>query len=50
MEIYACNDHVEEAMDEIVDELEVAPQLEKIAENDVTCFLCSEKAVYKISG
>lgn len=50
MERYACMNHVDEAMDDIVDELEVAPQLEKVTESSETCFLCDEKAVYKISG
>lgn len=50
MEILSCIEHVGEALDHIVDELEVAPQLEKITEQVATCFLCEEKAVYKISG
>ncbi|OIJ17032.1 CxxH/CxxC protein [Anaerobacillus alkalidiazotrophicus] len=50
---YCCENHVELAMDIVVDEQEVAPVLEKIeAKNELstTCHFCTDKAIYKISG
>lgn len=50
MEFYACNEHVEEAIDHIVDECETAPQLEKVEERLAQCSFCQDQVVYKISG
>lgn len=50
---YCCEEHVELAIDSIVDEEEVAPVLEKLESNlnlSTSCFYCSEQAKYKVSG
>lgn len=52
MKYYSCLEHVEEAMDHIIDESELAPILEEVEQSDLstTCSFCSEKALYLISG
>jgi CxxH/CxxC protein (TIGR04129 family) len=50
---YCCENHVELAIDIIVDEEEKAPLMVKIEdENQIstTCTFCTELAIYKISG
>ncbi|WP_458411530.1 CxxH/CxxC protein [Schinkia sp. CFF1] len=50
--IKCCEEHVELALDIIVDEYEVAPVIEKITEGDLstTCEYCQNKAVYVVSN
>lgn len=52
MEYHACLEHVEEAMDHIIDESELAPVLEEVNKEDLStsCSFCSEKALYIIRG
>ncbi|APH06800.1 CxxH/CxxC protein [Bacillus weihaiensis] len=49
--MYCCEEHVEVAIDMYVDEKELAPEIEKVAENEklsTTCELCKNPAVYVI--
>lgn len=45
--IYACKEHVEMAIDDFVNEIEAAPQIAAICNEN--CMYCNEKAEYKIS-
>ncbi len=50
---YCCENHIELAIDMIVDEEEVAPIMEKLELEEqlsTVCNYCTEKAIYKISG
>ena len=50
---FCCEEHVDLALDIIVDDTELAPVMEKISEENqvsTTCHFCTEKALYKISG
>ncbi|MDG5789435.1 CxxH/CxxC protein [Evansella sp. AB-P1] len=51
--VYSCENHIDEAIEEVVDQTGLPPQLElvdgKLGENQ-TCFLCGESAKYVISG
>jgi CxxH/CxxC protein (TIGR04129 family) len=51
--IYCCLEHVELAMDIVVDEHEVAPQLTEISEDkklSTTCEYCGNNAVYIVAN
>ncbi|HHY74906.1 MAG TPA: CxxH/CxxC protein [Bacillus bacterium] len=50
--IKCCEDHVELALDIIVDEYEVAPKIEKIVDANLstTCEYCQNNAVYIVSN
>lgn len=50
--IKCCEEHVELALDIIVDEYEVAPKIEKIESNDLstTCEYCQNTAVYVVTN
>lgn len=50
MKYFACHEHVEEALDHIIDEKETAPNIVQVEEKNVPCSFCRNKAVYKISG
>lgn len=48
---FACKEHVELAMDHIIDELETAPIIEvveKEAQLSTTCSFCEQVALYKV--
>lgn len=50
---YSCDEHIELALDIVVDEEETAPQLEKLdgeKQLSTTCTFCTKPAIYKISG
>ncbi|MCT8139999.1 CxxH/CxxC protein [Anaerobacillus sp. CMMVII] len=50
---YCCEEHVDLAIDIVVDERELAPIMEKIDPEkklSTTCNFCTEKAIYQISG
>ncbi|CAM3940730.1 CxxH/CxxC protein [Mesobacillus zeae] len=50
---YCCEEHVELALDEAVDEYETAPKLEKIKDVDnenATCGYCGQAAVYIVAN
>lgn len=52
MLIKCCEDHVELAMDVIVDEYEVAPNIDKVKNSEIltTCEYCQKKAIYIVSN
>ncbi|WP_332692328.1 CxxH/CxxC protein [Halalkalibacter lacteus] len=49
---YACDEHIELAIDMIIDERELAPIVEKIDENSemlsTTCSFCENAAIYRV--
>ncbi|MBB5174750.1 CxxH/CxxC protein [Texcoconibacillus texcoconensis] len=50
---YSCKEHVEEAIDEVVDRYGVAPKIEELSNTDhlsTTCSFCEEAANYKVSN
>jgi len=47
--MYSCLEHIEEAMDRYLDELEKLPVLVEVDEaTPTTCQFCTENAIYKI--
>ena len=51
--IYCCTEHVDMALDDVVDEHEVAPKLEKlesVENSSVTCGYCGKPAVYMVGN
>ncbi len=51
--IYCCEEHVELALDVIVDDYVTAPKLEKITGEDkisTTCEYCRNQAVYIVAN
>ncbi|NMD72064.1 CxxH/CxxC protein [Bacillus sp. DNRA2] len=50
--IYCCEEHVELALDVIVDDYYTAPKLEKIDEEKIstTCEYCRNMAVYVVAN
>ncbi|MDT8862798.1 CxxH/CxxC protein [Alkalihalobacillus sp. MEB130] len=51
---YACDEHIEVAIDMIVDEVELAPVVEKINEEkaplSTTCSFCESVAIYTVDS
>ncbi|MDQ0257595.1 CxxH/CxxC protein (TIGR04129 family) [Evansella vedderi] len=50
---YSCIEHIEVAMEEVIDESGMPPELTFIDEklkSSTTCSFCNEQAKYKISG
>lgn len=45
--IYACIEHVEIALDDYVNEIEDAPNMQKC--EDKTCSYCNNSSAYKLS-
>ena len=51
MDEYVCLEHVELALDEVVDETEEYPILEEVnSEKTVTCEYCDQPATYLVSS
>ena len=51
--ILCCKDHVELALDEIVDEFEVAPIIRELTEEEklsTTCGYCDEQPIYIVEN
>jgi CxxH/CxxC protein (TIGR04129 family) len=49
MKIFSCKEHIDEALDEIVDVQELAPNMEKIEDThnlSTNCFVCGNQAEY----
>lgn len=44
--IYACQEHIDEAMDDLVDEFETFPVINECKSE--TCNYCSNKSNYKV--
>ncbi|MCM3006541.1 CxxH/CxxC protein [Priestia koreensis] len=51
MKILCCEEHVELALDVMVDESETFPTLEKTGEDEIsTCEYCDNKSVYIVGN
>jgi CxxH/CxxC protein (TIGR04129 family) len=53
MEIKACGEHVDVALDTIVDEHEIAPEIKPLSEDEklsTTCEYCQNNALYVVSN
>ena len=51
--IYCCKEHIEMALDEVVDKYEVAPVMKELTEEEklsTTCAYCDEQAVYIVAN
>ncbi|QKS73087.1 CxxH/CxxC protein [Paenalkalicoccus suaedae] len=51
MIIYSCTEHIEEALEECLEDGSLPPHMEKlaeVAEEKWTCFLCEAEADYKV--
>ncbi|MFA9556273.1 CxxH/CxxC protein [Evansella sp. AB-rgal1] len=51
--MYSCEKHVEIALDEVIDEHEMPPEIELVQSQERIsnrCSFCEEEAKYKISG
>ncbi|MFK2826584.1 CxxH/CxxC protein [Bacillus sp. B190/17] len=48
--IYCCQEHVELALDIVVDEYETAPVIEKVEEEKKTCEYCQNEAEYVVAN
>ena len=44
--IYACEDHIDEAMDEVIDGKETVPVINKTTKNK--CSYCEKEAQYRV--
>ncbi|WP_078556353.1 CxxH/CxxC protein [Bacillus alkalicellulosilyticus] len=52
MKYFACHEHVELAMEHIIDECEAAPAIEKVDNNSnlsTTCSFCTSPALYIVN-
>ncbi|KGP73194.1 CxxH/CxxC protein [Pontibacillus yanchengensis] len=53
MKLYVCQEHVDKAMDVVVDEYETFPRLEKVDEDislSTGCEYCGERSVYMVAN
>lgn len=52
MKIFCCKEHVELALDIIVDETEMVPLLSEIAETEqsINCGYCQKEAIYVVGN
>ncbi|KKB37437.1 CxxH/CxxC protein [Bacillus thermotolerans] len=48
--IHCCQEHVELALDIVVDEYETAPKIEKLESEQATCEYCQNKAEYVVAN
>ena len=50
--IYCCEEHVELALDVVVDDYETAPKLEKIPKEKIStgCEYCQKTAIYVVAN
>jgi CxxH/CxxC protein (TIGR04129 family) len=51
--IYCCKEHVELALDVVVDEYEVAPELKEFTQENellITCEYCNNPAIYMVAN
>ena len=51
--IYACEEHIDIAIDTIVDDYETFPNLMKVTEEEnlsTTCEYCQNKAIYVVAN
>ncbi len=50
---YACQEHIELALDVVVDEQELAPIIDKLTDEQILstkCSFCENEAIYSIKG
>lgn len=53
MKHYVCEEHVEFAMDELIDQFETPPILEKLTDEEelsTACEYCGEKSAYLVAN
>ncbi|OKO96795.1 hypothetical protein BRO54_0348 [Geobacillus proteiniphilus] len=50
MMIFTCEEHVDIAIDQYVDETEQAPDLLPVDNSEKQCHFCSKQAVYLVGG
>lgn len=54
MEYYSCHQCIDIAIDEVVDETEMPPQLKYLNEEEkqssITCSFCNNEAIYVVHG
>lgn len=50
MMIFTCEEHVDIAIDQYVDETEQAPDLLPVDNSEKQCYFCSKQAVYVVGG
>lgn len=48
--IYACKEHLEEAIDQFIYENETSPDMGVLETEEEICFLCQQKAYYSVSS
>lgn len=51
--IYSCEEHIDIAIDTVVDEYETFPQLSKVSEGEelsTTCEYCRNQAIYVVAN
>lgn len=51
--IYSCEEHVDIAIDTVVDECETFPQLTKVSDEEklsTTCEYCQNEAIYLVAN
>lgn len=46
--IHTCLEHVEQAIDDFVNEQEIAPEIVEILNSEILCKYCNSRAEYKI--
>lgn len=47
-DIFACLNHIDQAIDDYVNSMETAPRIIETNDNE-KCIYCDEKAIYKIT-
>ena len=52
VEIYSCEEHIERALDEVIDQQEIAPLFEKLEKVgcSLACQYCQRQAIYVVSN
>ncbi|MYL34463.1 CxxH/CxxC protein [Pontibacillus yanchengensis] len=53
MKLYVCQEHVDKAMDVVVDEYETFPRLEPVDEEkslSTACEYCGERSIYMVAN
>jgi len=48
--IFTCEEHIDIAIDEYVDETEQAPDIAPVDNNEKQCRFCDKKAVYVVGN
>ncbi|AGT33850.1 hypothetical protein M493_18225 [Geobacillus genomosp. 3] len=48
--IFTCEEHIDVAIDEYVEETEQAPDISPVDNNERPCWFCGKKAVYVVGN